>query len=520
MFRSRPKLVEMSDIAIQAKGIMKKFPNVVANDHIDLELRKGEVCAILGENGAGKTTLMRILYGLYRPDEGQILVGGRPVAIDSPKDAIALGIGMIHQHFTLDEKLTVIENLVLATGQGKILLNLKLASEKLAEASKKYGLEVDPSAKVYQLSEGIKQRIEILKVLIRGAEILIFDEPTAVLTPIETADLFKAIKSLASQGHAIAFISHHLSEVLSISDRIVVLRNGRVVGQRNSKETTKSELAQLMVGREIESVTRLKAKGEGSPVLEASGIYALNDKKLQAVKNISFVVRAGEILGVAGVSGNGQKELVDVILGMRKATAGNVFLNGKDVTNKPTKAIIEQRLRCIPEDRIGWGLLMGNSIAENLILGLHRSDKVSTRTPLLSILKQREIQDYAKQLLAKFDIRGADVNAPVRLLSGGNLQKVILARILSQDPRVVLAFQPTRGLDVGATEFVHKLLLELRERGVAILLISEDLEETLALSDRIAVMFRGEILGTITAEAADAEKLGLMMAGVSESEEK
>ena len=506
----------MSDIAIQVKGITKRFPNVVANDHIDLELRKGEVCAILGENGAGKSTLMKIIYGLYRADEGQLLVGGKPVSIDSPKGAIALGIGMIHQHFTLDEKLTVVENLVLATGQGRALLNLKEASERLTGLSKKYGLEVDPTAKVYQLSEGMKQRVEILKLLLRGAEILIFDEPTAVLTPIETGDLFKAIRALASEGHAIAFISHHLGEVLSISDRIVVLRNGSVVGETTPTGTSKSELAQIMVGREIEAVTRHKAREKGAPILDVSGIRALSDKKLEAVKNVSFILDAGEVLGVAGVSGNGQKELIDVILGMRKATSGKLILNGNDVTNKSTKEIIEQKLRCIPEDRIGWGLLMGNSIAENLILGLHRSEKLSSKLPLLGVLKEKEIQDYAKQLLARFDIRGADVNAPVRLLSGGNLQKVILARILSQEPRVILAVQPTRGLDIGATEFVHKLLLELRDKGVGILLVSEDLEEILALSDRIAVIFRGEILGTFTAESATSEKLGLMMAGVTE----
>lgn len=440
------------------------------------------------------------------------------MTIDSPKDAIALGIGMIHQHFTLDEKLTVVENIVLTTGLGRALLNLREASERLADVSRKYGLEVDPSAKVYQLSEGVKQRIEVLKILIRGAEILIFDEPTAVLTPIETADLFKAIRVLASQGHAIAFISHHLGEVLSISDRIVVLRNGKVVGERTSKETNKAELAQMMVGREIEAVSRIKAREKGANLLEIQGISALNDKKIEAVKNVSLTVKAGEILGVAGVSGNGQKELVDVILGMRKARSGKIILSGKDVTNKSTRAIIEQKLRCIPEDRMGWGLLMGSSIAENLILGLQRSDKLSAKVPLLAILKQKEIREYTEQLLTKFDIRGADVNAPVRLLSGGNLQKVILARILSQEPKVIVAFQPTRGLDIGATEFVHKLLLELRDRDVGILLISEDLEEIVAISDEIAVIFRGEILGTTTAEAATSENLGLMMAGVAEKE--
>lgn len=506
----------MSEIAVQIKGITKRFPNIIANDHINLVLRRAEVCAVLGENGAGKSTLMKIIYGLYRPDEGQVLIAGQPVTIDSPKDAIAHGIGMIQQHFTLDEKLTVAENLVLATRQRRTLLNLKQASEQLSEISKKYGLEVDPSAKVYQLSEGIKQRLEILKVLMRGAKILIFDEPTAVLTPIETADLFKAIRALASQGHAVVFISHHLGEVLSISDRIVVLRNGKVVGERLVKETSKAELAQLMVGREIEAISRLKRQETSTPLLEVSSICALNDKKIQAVRNVSLSVGTGEIIGVAGVSGNGQKELVDVILGMRKATSGKVITNGNDVTNKSTKEIIEHKLRCIPEDRIGWGLLMGNSIAENLILGLQRSDKLSSKLPLVRFLKHKEIQEYAKQLLAKFDIKGADVNAPVKLLSGGNLQKVILARILSQEPSVILAFQPTRGLDVGATDFVHKLLLDLRGRGVGILLISEDLDEILTLSDRIAVMFRGEILGTVAAESATSEKLGLMMAGVSE----
>lgn len=508
----------MSEKLVEMKGITKRFPNVVANDHIDLELRRGEVCAILGENGAGKTTLMKILYGLYHADEGQLVIRGQAVTIDSPKDAIELGIGMVQQHFALDEKLTAAENLILATKREKPLLNIRQANKDIANLSKKFGLEVDPSAKVYQLSEGMKQRIEILKALLRGAEILVFDEPTAVLTPIETADLFKTIRALASQGHAIAFISHHLEEVLSISDRIVVLRNGKVVGERQSRQTNQAELARMMVGREIEEVARLKGREEGRPVLEISGLCALNDKKLQAVKDLSLTVRKGEILSIAGVSGNGQKELTEVILGMRKATSGKIAINGKDVTNKSTKTVIQQKLGCIPEDRIGWGLLMDRSIAENLILGLHRSSQFTSKTPIVSLLKHDEIQEYSKQLLTRFDIRGADVNAPVKLLSGGNLQKIVLARVLSQEPEVLLASQPTRGLDVGATEFVHRLLLELREKGLGILLISEDLEEILTLSDRIAVIFRGEIVGTLAAESATSEELGLLMAGVTQLE--
>jgi len=508
----------MSEKIVEMKGITKQFPNICANDHIDLELRRGEVCAILGENGAGKTTLMRILYGLYHADEGQILVRGQAVTIDSPREAIALGIGMVHQHFALDEKLTTVENMILGTKQAKTLVDMKRAKEEVTDLSRKFGLEVDPDSRVYQLSEGMKQRIEILKTLLRGAQILVFDEPTAVLTPIETKDLFKTMRALASQGHAIVFISHHLEEVLSISDRIVVLRNGKVVGERRAKATSEAELAQMMVGREIEQITRLKTRKIGRPVLEISELCALNDKKLEAVKNVSLTVRKGEIVSIAGVSGNGQKEFSEVILGMRKATSGKVTINGKDVTNKSTKTVIEQKLGCIPEDRIGWGLLMDRPVSENLVLGLHRSSKLSTKTPVSDFLKSHEIQEYATELLAKFDVRGADVNAPVKLLSGGNLQKIILARVLSQEPEVLLASQPTRGLDVGATEYVHKLLLELRERGIGILLVSEDLEEILALSDTIAVMFRGEIFGTLPAETATSERLALLMAGVKEQE--
>jgi ABC-type uncharacterized transport system ATPase subunit len=508
----------MSEKTVEMKGITKRFPNTLANDHIDLELRRGEVCALLGENGAGKSTLMKILYGLYHADEGQILIRGQVVNIDSPKDAIACGIGMVHQHFALDEKLTAVENLILGTKQAKILVDMKRATSDVVDLSKKFGLEVDPDSKIYQLSEGMKQRIEILKTLLRGAQILIFDEPTAVLTPIEVKDLFKTIHALASDGHTIAFISHHLEEVLSISDRIVVLRNGKVVGEKRAGETSEAELARMMVGREIEEVSRLKGHEAARPILEISGLCALNDKKLQTVKNVSLTVRKGEIVSIAGVSGNGQKELTQVILGMRKATSGKVVINGKDVTNKSTKTIIQQKLGCIAEDRIGWGLLMDRPIAENLILGVHRSNKLTTKTPIANFLKTKEIQDYTQKLLNEFDIRGTDVNAPVKLLSGGNLQKIILARVLSQEPEILLASQPTRGLDVGATEYVHKLLLELRGKGIGILLISEDLEEILALSDIIAVMFGGEIVGTIPAESATSEKLGLLMAGVKGTE--
>ena len=508
----------MSEKIVEMKGITKKFPNILANDHIDLQLRKGEVCALLGENGAGKSTLMKILYGLYHADEGQILIKGQTVNIDSPKDAIASGIGMVHQHFALDDKLTAVENLILGTKQARILLDMKGAKKEVIDLSKKFGLEVDPDSKVYQLSEGMKQRIEILKTLLRGAQILIFDEPTAVLTPLETRDLFKTIRALVSQGHAIVFISHHLEEVLSVSDRIVVLRNGKVVGEKRAEETNEAELAQMMVGREIEEVSRLKGRKAAQPILEISGLCALNDKKLEAVRNVSLSVRKGEIVSVAGVSGNGQKELTEVILGMRKATSGKVVINGKDVTNKPTKTIIQQKLGCIAEDRIGWGLLMDRPIAENLILGLHRSSKLSTKTPVANFLKTQEIKQYTQQLLTRFDIRGTDVSAPVKLLSGGNLQKIILARVLSQEPEILLASQPTRGLDVGATEYVHKLLLELRDKGIGVLLVSEDLEEILTLSDSIAVMFRGEIVGTLSAESATSEQLGLMMAGIKQPE--
>jgi ABC-type uncharacterized transport system ATPase subunit len=508
----------MIEKTVEMKGITKRFPNILANDHIDLELRRGEVCALLGENGAGKSTLMKILYGLYHADEGQILVRGQVVHIDSPRDAIACGIGMVHQHFALDEKLTAVQNLILGTKQAKILVDMKGATSEVIDLSKKFGLEVDPDSKIYQLSEGMKQRIEILKTLLRGAQILIFDEPTAVLTPIETKDLFKTIHALVSDGHAIAFISHHLEEVLSISDRIVVLRNGKVVGEKRAGETSEAELARMMVGREIEEISRLKGHEAARPILEISGLCALNDKKLQTVKNVSLTVRKGEIVSIAGVSGNGQKELTQVILGMRKATSGKVVINGKDVTNKPTKTIIQQKLGCIAEDRIGWGLLMDRPIAENLILGLHRSNKLTTKTPIANFLKTKEIQDYTQKLLNEFDIRGTDVNAPVKLLSGGNLQKIILARVLSQEPEILLASQPTRGLDVGATEYVHKLLLELRGKGLGILLISEDLEEILALSDIVVVMFGGEVVGTIPAESATGEKLGLLMAGVKGTE--
>lgn len=496
------------------KGITKRFPGVVANDNIDLEIRKGEIHALLGENGAGKTTLMNILYGLYTPDAGEIYVRGKKVTIRSPKDAVDLKIGMIHQHFVLVPPFTVTQNIVLGMKFPKGILNLEEAEKKVAEISQKYGIKVDPRAQIWQLSVGEQQRVEILKALFRGAEILILDEPTAVLTPRETKDLFKTLRSLAKDGCAIVFISHKLDEVMEISDRVTVLRQGKVVATKKTGATNKRELAKLMVGREV--VFRLKkAKAKiGRPALEVENLHALSDRGLPALKGVSFSVHEGEILGMAGVSGNGQRELAEVIAGIRKATSGRVLIFGRDVTNRSPKEIIDLGVGRIPEDRLQMGLITDLTVAENLISEVH--EKFSNKFlffPAGIFLDHPKINSYAEKLISEYKIVTPSRDALTKTLSGGNLQKLILARVLAQNPKILIASQPTRGLDVGATEYIRRKLLEQKRKGAAILLISEDLGEILMLSDRIAVIYEGKIMGIVPAAKAKIEELGLMMAG-------
>jgi len=491
------------------KGITKRFPGVLANDHIDLEVLTGRVHALLGENGAGKTTLMNILSGLYRADLGEITIRGSEVNLQSPRDAINRGIGMVHQHFMLVEPFTVAENVTLGLDAPRLYLDLRRVEREIGEFSRQYGLEVDPKARIWQLSVGEQQRVEILKMLYRGVEILIMDEPTAVLTPQEVQDLFVTLRRMAAEGEAIIFISHKLEEVMAISDQVTVLRGGKVVATVDTATTTKEELARLMVGREVLFHVEKPLCQPGEVVLEIRDLQALNDKGLPAVQGVSLSMRSGEILGIAGVAGNGQRELAEVITGLRKATAGCVLISSCDLTNCSPLRVIREQVSHVPEDRLGMGLVPNLSVGDNVILKSYGEPPLS-RGPFLD---RPAIRRYVTGLIERFDIATPSPNTPVKLLSGGNLQKTILAREISVAPRMMVAVHPTRGLDVGATEWVRGLLLKQRGEGAAILLISEDLDELLQISDRIAVLYEGQIMGVVPAEEADIEDIGLMMAG-------
>ena len=495
--------------AVRMTGITKRFPGVLANDHIDFETQPGEIHALLGENGAGKSTLMNILFGIYRADEGEIFVHGRKVRLNSPRDAIKQGIGMVHQHFMLVEVQTVAENVSLGLAESRFFLNLGQTKGRITELAQRYGLQVDPDTRIWQLSVGEQQRVEILKMLYRGADILIMDEPTAVLTPQETKELFNTLRRMAAEGHTIIFITHKLDEVMAISDRITVLRGGRVVSTVCTSETNKEDLARMMVGRPILfQVERIPVE-KGDIVLQVENLQAQNDQRLPALKGVCFTVQQGEILGIAGVAGNGQRELAEVITGLRPAIGGCIRINNMDVTNCAPCRIIEKGVSHVPEDRLGMGLVPNLSVSDNIIMKEYRQPKLSYG-PFLNRLS---IWRFVDRLIKLFDIATPSQETPVKLLSGGNLQRTILAREISALPNLLVAMHPTRGLDVGATESVHKMLLEQRSKGAAILLISEDLDEILALSDHIAVLYEGEIMGILPAEKAGVEKLGLMMAG-------
>jgi ABC-type uncharacterized transport system ATPase subunit len=491
--------------AVQMKGITKRFGPLVANDQVDFELEQGEVHALLGENGAGKTTLMRILYGLYHADEGEILVRGEPVHMTSPKQAIAKGIGMVSQHFTLVVSLSVAENVVLGYNPG-ITLDPKAIQKSVRDASERFGLRVKPEALVRHLSVGECQRVEILKALYRNASVLIMDEPTAVLVPQEVDELFSTLDRLRKEGLSVIFISHKLNEVMTICDRITVLRDGKKIGTVNQKDTSERELARMMVGRETFGVCREEgAECSSIPVLNVENVSALDKKGMVALKGVCLQVCEGEILGVAGVSGNGQSELGRVLAGTLKPSQGKITLGDQDINGFDPAQLAQAGVGRIPEDRHS-GMVGDLSVAENLALE-HLEDYVKN-----GMLDKKRIHEKAAELIQEFQIK-AQPTDHCRTLSGGNMQKVILARVLSRQPRLVVASQPTRGLDVGATEYVRKRLLEERARGAAVLLISEDLEEVIALSDRIAVMYEGRIVGTFFTRDATREQLGLMMAG-------
>jgi simple sugar transport system ATP-binding protein len=491
-------------------GITKRFGDLVANDRIDLDVYPGEVHALLGENGAGKTTLMNILYGLYHPDAGQIELRGQPVHIASPHQAIQLRIGMVHQHFMLVPNFTVVENLILGLPvEGAPYLDLKRAAGKVSELAERYGMQVDPYALVGDLPVGVQQRVEILKTLYRGAELLILDEPTAVLTPLEVSDFFGVLKNLVAHGLSVIFISHKLNEVLEVSNRITVLRRGRKIGTLPTSEATLPRLAEMMVGREVILQTSRPPAQPGPVLLEAQELQALNNQGQPALKNLSLQVRAGEILGIAGVDGNGQQELADVLNGLRPLQSGRILVKGQDLTGRPAADFILSGVAFIPADRHEVGLVLDFTIADNLVLK-RTADPAFAR---YGVLNGDAIQDFSGRAIQNFDIRAASSAALARQLSGGNQQKVILAREIESAPAVLIAMHPTRGLDIGAMEYVQNKLLEQRAKGVAVLLISTELEELLALSDRIAVMFRGEIMGEVPGDPSSLDQIARMMLG-------
>lgn len=497
------------ELLVQMKGIVKRFPGVVANDHVNFELRAGEVHGLLGENGAGKTTLMNVLYGILRPEEGEIYIQGKKVDIGSPREAIGLGIGMVHQHFKLVEPHTVLENILLGLKEPAFILNVKDAANKVLEISKRYELPVDPKARIWQLSMGERQRVEILKALYRGASILVLDEPTSVLTPPETRELFRFIAQMAAEGRSVVFITHKLDEVMAVSDRVTVLRAGRNVDTLQRKQLDKTKLASMMVGREVLFTLRRKPVIAGETVLDMRQVTVMGDKGFPAVKNVTLAIREGEIFGVAGIAGNGQRELTEAITGMRPIVSGEVRLCGNDIGRESISHRIEHGIAYIPEDRVGVAAPRGLTVAQDLVLRKYREKPFSNRV----LLNPHEIGDNAERLIKDFNIMVSGKDALARTLSGGNLQKLILARELSGSPKLIVAAYPTRGLDVGATEYVRGLLLRQREAGAALLMVSEDLDEILSLSDRIAVMYGGEIVGTFSASEANIEQIGLMMGG-------
>ncbi|HMP41787.1 MAG TPA: ABC transporter ATP-binding protein [Roseiflexaceae bacterium] len=498
---------------LEVRSITKRFPGVLANDKVSFTLEAGEIHAFLGENGAGKSTLMNILYGLYAPDEGEILVRGERVAIHGPTDAIRLGLGMVHQHFMLVPTLTVAENVMLGTEiTSGLLLDEKQANRRVRELSEQYGLTVPPDALVQNLPVGVQQRAEIIKALYRGAEILILDEPTAVLTPQEADDLFEVIKVLRAQGKSIIFISHKLKEVLAIADRISVLRRGRMVGSALPQESTEESLAAMMVGRDVTLTVDRGAASPGAAVLAIDELVVLDDRRQRAVDGLSLEVRSGEVLGIAGVQGNGQTELVEAITGLRPTEAGHVILAGTDLTGASPRRVLDGGVAHVPEDRHRHGLVLSYPIADNMVLSTY------LRPPYAHgvVIDDAAIAANAERLVEMFDVRTASAHAPASTLSGGNQQKVVVAREFTRPIKLLIASQPTRGLDVGSIEFIHKNIIQKRDEGVGVLLVSAELDEILALSDRIAVMFKGKILAVIPAEQATRHGLGLLMAGVVE----
>lgn len=515
-----PTQEQSNPFAVEMRNITQTWPGVIANDHVNLKVNRGEIHALVGENGAGKSTLMNILYGLIHPDSGEIYINGQLAHITGPRDAIHLKIGMVHQHFMLIPPLTVAENIVLGHEPGSVrsAYDVKKAREVILALSKQYGLPIDPDARIEKLSVGLQQRVEILKVLYRAAEILIMDEPTGVLTPQETFELFGVLRGLVQQGKTIIFITHKLREVLELTDNITVLRRGRNAGELIASQTNQAEIARLMVGREVLLRVNKTPAHPGPVILHVENLHALSDRGLEALHGVSFDVRSGEILGIAGVEGNGQSELVETLTGLRKTTAGKVTITQvkdgqagetRDLTTSDAREERRLGLAHIPEDRRGSGLVLTDSIEDNAILGRQRWAQFSWNSLVLLL---RNIAKWAKRLITEFDVRTTSIEAPVRSLSGGNQQKLIIAREFATNPLALIASQPTRGVDIGAIEFIHRRIIEQRDAGKAVLLISAELEEIRSLSDRIAVMYEGKIVDIVSPEATE-EQLGILMTG-------
>lgn len=499
---------------LELHSITKVFPGVRANDDVSLSLERGEILALLGENGAGKSTLMNVVYGLLTPDSGEILVDGRQVRMRSPRDAIARGIGMVHQHFMLVEPLTVTENIILGHEPERFgIIDIRTARAKVTELSARYGLRVDPDARVSGLSVGMQQRVEILKALYQGARILILDEPTAVLTPQEVRELFGVVRSLVDEGLSVVLITHKLAEVLQSADRIVVMRDGRVVGETTPSATSQVGLARMMVGRDVVFRLERKPAHPGEPVLTVTDLVVYDERRLESLKGVSLTVRKGEIVGIAGVDGNGQRELVEAIVGLRRPHSGRVELKGKDITHASPSQSIAAGVSHVPEDRHRRGLVLELDLAENLVLGDHGRPPYARA----GVIQSRLVHETARKRIEDYDVRTPSETIAAGNLSGGNQQKLVLARELGRDPDLLVAAQPTRGLDVGAIEFVHRQILSERDRGKAVLLISMELEEIMSMSDRILVMYGGRIVAEFSAGEADEERLGYYMTGGTEA---
>lgn len=499
------------DKVVEMKGITKIFPGTIANENVDFELRRGEIHVLLGENGAGKTTLMNILYGLYQPEGGEVYIKGQKVKLKNPKDAIKLGIGMVHQHFMLVDNFTVTENIILGQEpkKGSLKIDIEKAKKETKELADKYGFNISPNDIIENITVGQQQKVEILKALYRGAEILILDEPTAVLTPQEIEELGIILKNLVKEGKSIIMITHKLKEVMSMSDRVTVIRRGKYIDTINTKNTDIDGLAELMVGRKVNLVVEKNESKLGDSILKIENLKAKDQRGLLALKGVNLELREGEILGIAGVDGNGQTELIETIVGLTEVSDGDIYLKGKKITGKTTKEITELGIAHIPEDRHKRGLILGSSLVENSVLGIHH------KPPFVKgiIMDYDKIRQHCKNLISNFDVRTPNEDVAASSLSGGNQQKLIVAREIEKDPVMIIAAQPTRGLDVGAIEYIHKRLIAERDRGRGVLLLSLELDEVMSLSDRIAVMYEGKIVDILDAKDATEQKLGILMAG-------